>query len=68
MAVVVGLVELFQVTVGVRLLDLGRVGYVVVALFVATWAVARVLECVARTGTLHCVKRPGTRFAYIDRP
>ena len=29
-------------SVGVRMLDLGKVGYLVVALFVATWAVSLV--------------------------
>jgi high-affinity nickel-transport protein len=36
----IGMIELLQVTVGLRMLDLGKVGYVVVALFVATWAMS----------------------------
>ncbi len=41
-ALVIGMIELLQVTVGLRILDLGKVGYLVVALFVATWAVSLV--------------------------
>jgi len=36
----IGMIELLQVTVGLRMLDLGKVGYVVVALFLATWAIS----------------------------
>jgi len=39
-ALVIGTLELLQVTVGIRMLDLGRVGYLVVGLFLATWAVS----------------------------
>ena len=39
-ALVIGMIELLQVTVGLRVLDLGNVGYLIVALFVATWAVS----------------------------
>ena len=41
-ALVIGMIELLQVTVGLRILDLGKVGYLVVALFFATWAVSLV--------------------------
>jgi len=41
-ALVIGLFELLQVTVGLRVLDLGKIGYLVVALFFATWAVSLV--------------------------
>jgi nickel/cobalt transporter (NiCoT) family protein len=41
-ALVIGMIELLQVTVGLRMLDLGKVGYLVVALFFATWAVSLV--------------------------
>jgi high-affinity nickel-transport protein len=36
----IGMIELLQVTLGLRMLDLGKVGYVVVALFLATWAIS----------------------------
>jgi high-affinity nickel-transport protein len=36
----IGMIELLQVTIGFRTLDLGKVGYVVVALFLATWAIS----------------------------
>jgi high-affinity nickel-transport protein len=36
----IGMIELLQVTVGLRTLDLGKVGYVVGALFLATWAIS----------------------------
>jgi high-affinity nickel-transport protein len=39
-AVAVGMIELLQVTGGLRVVDLGRVGYLVLAIFVATWAVS----------------------------
>ena len=39
-ALVIGMVELLQVTVGLRVLDHGKIGYLVVALFFATWAVS----------------------------
>ena len=38
-ALVIGMIELLPVTVGLRILDISKVGYLVVALFVATWAV-----------------------------
>jgi len=41
-ALVIGMIELLQVTVGHRMLDLSKVGYLVVALFFATWAVSLV--------------------------
>jgi nickel/cobalt transporter (NiCoT) family protein len=41
-ALVIGIVELLHVTLGLQLLDLGRIGYLVVALFFATWAVSLV--------------------------
>ena len=41
-ALAIGMIELLQVTVGLRILDLSKVGYLVVALFVATWAVSLV--------------------------
>jgi high-affinity nickel-transport protein len=41
-ALVIGMIELLQVTVGSRMLDLSKVGYLVVALFFATWAVSLV--------------------------
>jgi high-affinity nickel-transport protein len=41
-ALVIGMIELLQVTVGLRVLDLGKIGYLVVGLFVATWAVSLV--------------------------
>jgi high-affinity nickel-transport protein len=34
------MIELLQVTGGLRVVDLGRVGYLVLAIFVATWAVS----------------------------
>jgi nickel/cobalt transporter (NiCoT) family protein len=36
------MVELLQATVGLRVLGLGKIGYLVVALFLATWAVSLV--------------------------
>jgi nickel/cobalt transporter (NiCoT) family protein len=36
----IGTIELLQVTVSVRTLDLGKLGYLVVAVFFATWAVS----------------------------
>jgi high-affinity nickel-transport protein len=36
----VGVIELLQATVGLRTVDLGKVGYVVIALFLATWAIS----------------------------
>ena len=41
-ALMIGIVELLQATVGLRVLDLGKIGYLVVALFFATWAVSLV--------------------------
>jgi len=32
--------ELLQATVGLRVLDLGKIGYLVVALFFATWVIS----------------------------
>jgi high-affinity nickel-transport protein len=37
-ALVIGVIELLQVTVGLQALDLGKLGYLVVALLFATWA------------------------------
>jgi len=39
-ALVIGTIELLQVTVGLRMLDLGKIGYLIVALFFATWAIS----------------------------
>ena len=39
-ALVIGTIELLQVTLGLAILDLGKVGYLVVALFFATWTVS----------------------------
>jgi len=39
-ALVIGMIELLQVTLGLQVLDLGKIGYLVVGLFVATWAVS----------------------------
>jgi high-affinity nickel-transport protein len=39
-ALAIGAIELLQVTVGFAMLDLGMLGYLVVALFFATWAVS----------------------------
>ena len=36
----VGMIELLQATVGLRTVDLGKVGYVIIALFLATWAIS----------------------------
>jgi nickel/cobalt transporter (NiCoT) family protein len=41
-ALVIGMIELLQVSVGLRMLDLGKVGYLVLALFFATWSVSLV--------------------------
>jgi nickel/cobalt transporter (NiCoT) family protein len=41
-ALMIGTIELLQVTVGLRPLDLGKLGYLVVALFFATWAISLV--------------------------
>ncbi len=41
-ALAIGMIELLQVTFGLRILDLGKVGYLVFALFFATWAVSLV--------------------------
>ena len=41
-ALAVGTIELLQVTVGRPMLDFGKVGYLVVALFLVTWAVSLV--------------------------
>jgi high-affinity nickel-transport protein len=41
-ALAIGTIELLQVTIGLPMLDLGKVGYLVVALFPATWAVSLV--------------------------
>jgi high-affinity nickel-transport protein len=38
----IGMIELLQVTVGLRMLDLGKVGYVVVGLFVTTWSISAI--------------------------
>ncbi len=38
----IGMIELLQVTVGLRMLDLGQVGYVVVGLFVTTWSISAI--------------------------
>src|SRR5262249_6029055 len=37
-ALIIGMIELLQVTVGLRTIDLSAIGYLVVALFLATWA------------------------------
>jgi high-affinity nickel-transport protein len=47
-ALVIGMIELLQVTVGLRTVDLGKVGYLVVALFVATWSISLVYWKVRR--------------------
>jgi high-affinity nickel-transport protein len=39
-ALMIGMIELLQVTLGLRVLDLGKVGYLVVGLFLATWAIS----------------------------
>ena len=39
-ALAIGTIELLQVTFGVRMLDLGKVGYFTVGLFVLTWTVS----------------------------
>jgi high-affinity nickel-transport protein len=41
-ALAVGTMELLQVTIGLGTLDLGKVGYLVVAFFLATWAISLV--------------------------
>jgi hypothetical protein len=41
-ALVIGVVELFQVTFGLGVLGLGKLGYLVVGLFLATWAISLV--------------------------
>jgi nickel/cobalt transporter (NiCoT) family protein len=41
-ALVIGMIELLQVSVRLRMLDLGKVGYLVLALFFATWSVSLV--------------------------
>jgi nickel/cobalt transporter (NiCoT) family protein len=41
-ALVIGMIELLQVSVGFRILDLGKVGYLVAALFLTTWTVSLV--------------------------
>jgi high-affinity nickel-transport protein len=47
-AFAIGTVELLQVTTRLPMLDLGKVGYLVVALFLATWAVSLVYWKVRR--------------------
>jgi nickel/cobalt transporter (NiCoT) family protein len=47
-ALVIGMIELLQVTVGLRILDLGKIGYLVVALFLAIWALSLVYWKVGR--------------------
>jgi nickel/cobalt transporter (NiCoT) family protein len=39
-ALAIGMIELLQVSFGLRILDLGKLGYLVVALFLATWAIS----------------------------
>jgi high-affinity nickel-transport protein len=39
-ALAIGTIELLQVTIGLRMLDLGKVGYLVVAIVLTTWAVS----------------------------
>jgi high-affinity nickel-transport protein len=41
-ALAIGMIELLQVTVGRPMLDLGKIGYLVLALFVVTWAISLV--------------------------
>src|SRR5262249_32074708 len=40
LALAVGMIEILQVTIRPQILDLGKLGYLVVALFAATWAVS----------------------------
>ena len=47
-ALIIGMIELLQVTVGLRTIDLSAIGYLVVALFLATWAVSIVYWKVRR--------------------
>jgi nickel/cobalt transporter (NiCoT) family protein len=47
-ALVIGVIELLQVTVGLQALDLGKLGYLVVALLFATWASSLVYWKVGR--------------------
>jgi high-affinity nickel permease len=47
---VIGMAELLQVTVGRRVLDFGKIGYLVVALFFATWALSVVYWKARRVG------------------
>jgi high-affinity nickel-transport protein len=49
-ALVIGMAELLQVTVGRRVLDFGKIGYLVVALFFATWALSVVYWKARRVG------------------
>jgi nickel/cobalt transporter (NiCoT) family protein len=49
----IGLLELLQVTVGVRALDLSKIGYLVVAFFLATWVIS-VLYWKARRAEDRC--------------
>jgi nickel/cobalt transporter (NiCoT) family protein len=39
-ALMIGMIELLQVTLGLRVVDLGKVGYLVVGIFMATWAIS----------------------------
>ena len=39
-ALVIGIIEPLKVTIGLQVLDLGKIGYLVVALFFVTWAVS----------------------------
>jgi nickel/cobalt transporter (NiCoT) family protein len=39
-ALVIGLIELLQVTLGLQTVDLGKLGYLVVGMFLATWTVS----------------------------
>jgi high-affinity nickel-transport protein len=39
-ALAIGTIELLQVTIGLRALDLGKVGYLVVAIFLTTWVIS----------------------------
>ena len=39
-ALVIGVIELLQVTLGLQTIDLGKLGYLVVGMFVATWTLS----------------------------
>jgi high-affinity nickel-transport protein len=47
-ALVIGVIELLQLTVGLQALDLGKLGYLVAALLFATWASSLVYWKVGR--------------------